>query len=165
MTTGKLAADAVTTAKIADANVTSEKLGATIAARAYRTAAFNITGGGGEEKIVLDTESFDTGSDFDTANGRFVAPVTGYYHIDAALRLTGVAVTSAVLVYIYVNGSAYTYGTNYTVTANDNTAVHISTVAFVTAGQYIEMYGDCSTTEPISTGPLATFMAIYFVGV
>lgn len=165
VTTGKLADGAVTTAKIADANVTSEKLDATIACRAYRNAAMNLTGGGGEEKIILDAESFDLGSNWDTTNGRFTAPVTGYYHISAVLRLIDVGASNNCVIFIYVNGAAYCLANNYGTSASDDLSVEVSTIAPVTAGQYIEMYGDVSTTKAISASSTTTFMSIHFIGV
>jgi len=35
--------------------------------------------------VVLDSEEFDVGADFDTGNNKFVAPVTGYYELHAQI--------------------------------------------------------------------------------
>lgn len=124
----------------------------------------NLTGGGGEEKIILDAENFDLGSNWDTTNGRFTAPVTGYYHISAVLRLTDVGLSNNCVLYIYVNGAAYCLANNYGTSASDDLSITVSTIAPVTAGQYIEMYGDISTTKAISVGTTTTSMSIYFIG-
>lgn len=172
VTTAKIADDNVTAAKIADGAidaaakisagvVASEKLGATIAVRAYRNAAFNV--GSGPAKVSLDTENFDTGSDF--ASGTFTAPVTGYYQVNAVLSASNVDANGSLLCYIYVNGSAYAMNRDYSTSASDDLRVHVSTLAAVTAAQTIEMYQDCSTTETGSTGGTATWMSVHFVGV
>jgi len=36
--------------------------------------------------VALDSEAFDVGSDFDTGNNKFIAPVTGYYEIHAQIK-------------------------------------------------------------------------------
>lgn len=171
--TSKLADDAgITTAKIADLNVTtgklangaatSEKLGATIACRAYRAAAWTWTTT--LSKISLDTENFDLGSDFDTGNSRFVAPVTGYYHIDAGAGTASVGDGVNFELYIYVNGAEYLKSTNYGTTAGGSPSTNASTVAYVEAGQYIELYRDASTTITGAVGSSATYLSIYFIG-
>src|SRR3990167_4505589 len=52
--------DSVVTANLTDASVTSEKLDATIACRAYRSAALTLANTGAI-KITLDAENFDLG--------------------------------------------------------------------------------------------------------
>lgn len=156
---------AITTAKIADANVTSEKLNATIACKAYRSAAFNITGAGGVEKIPLDAESFDLGSDWDTTNGRFVTPVTGYYQVNATIRATSVNANGVLVVEIDVDGGAVAYNSSPGTVNAQSMSCSISDIIYATSGQYIELYGDCSTTEAVTTGAANTFMSIYFIGV
>ena len=40
--------------------------------------------------IVFSGEIFDIGSDFNTSNGIFTAPVTGYYHFDWQVRFNNI---------------------------------------------------------------------------
>lgn len=136
-----------------------------IGARAYRSAAFNVTGGGGQEKISLDAESYDPQSAFDTSNGRYVAPITGYYRVYAQIGLSDVADASQLLVLIYVNGATTSVSRTVSSAATlDPTAVAYD-IVYATAGQYIEMYADCTTTEPVNTGAETTYMAIEFAGI
>jgi hypothetical protein len=158
--------NSVVTANITDGDVTSEKLGATIACRAYRNAAQNIEVG--TEIIVFDTENFDLGSDFDTSTGQFTAPYTGYYQVNAACQLPNVnAGGDQLLIHIYVNGSIYsTGGNNYVVAAGDDPRVTVSDLVPATAGQTIEIriQNASSSTESIGTGSSNTYMSVYFVG-
>lgn len=149
---------------IATAAITSLKLSTTIACRAYRNAAATVTGGGGADKISLDATSYNIGSYFDTANGRFVAPVTGYYQVNASVRLAAVNTNGIVAIHIYANGASYcNNNTGGTVNAQEFGAV-ITDVVYVSAGQYIELYADCSTTESVTTGTGSTFMSIHYIG-
>jgi hypothetical protein len=45
---------------------------------AWRNAALS-TANGSLGAVVYDTETFDTNSNFDTSNGRYTAPVAGFY--------------------------------------------------------------------------------------
>lgn len=150
---------------IADGAVASEKLNATIACKAYRSAAFSITSGGGSEKIPLDAESFDLGSDWDTTNGRFVAPVTGYYQVNASVRATSVNANGVLVTEVYVNGASVLNSSTPGTVNLQTMSCSISDIVFVVAGQYIELYADCSTTESVVASADATFMSIHFIGV
>lgn len=162
--TAKLASDAgIVNAMIADATVASEKLNATIACRVYRNAALNITSSG--TKITFDTENFDLGDDFDVANSRFVAPVTGYYQVNLTASVSNLDAGGQIYVEIYVNGAAYSRSRDISVASTDDPSASVSDLVPVTAGQYIEGYATTTTTEAIQTGSVANFMSIYFVGV
>lgn len=151
-------------AALSDGAVDSEKLSATIACKAYRNTAFNVTGGSSDEKIILDAEVYDTGGDWDTTNGRFTAPVTGWYQVNAQINLGNVDSTGIVVCAIYVNGAPYTYFSSFSSGSTQEVTANGSDLVYVTAGQYIEMYADCSSTEAVQTGSTSTFMSIYFVG-
>lgn len=161
----------VTNAKIADATVSHEKLDATIAARAYLNSAQSINNGAAR-KVLLDTENFDLGSDFDTANSRFVAPVTGYYRITGQVGVANVDAAGNVCeAYIYVNGANYATGRSIaggTSGSGNDPIATVSTLAPVTAGQYIELYAlhdSATTSEALQTGTTVTFLSVEFVGV
>lgn len=150
---------------IADAAITSEHLNATIACRAYRSGAQTIEVG--TEKVLLETENFDLGADFDTANNRFVAPLTGYYQVNGSTGLNNVnALDDQVLVYIYGNGAPLAQNNAYAVAAGDDPLASVSDIVSVTAGQFIELYiqNATSATEGIRSGSSESFMSIYFLG-
>lgn len=144
-----------------------ESLKATIATRAYLNGAQSISSGA-HRKVLLDAESFDTGADFDTVNSRFVAPMTGYYQVNANVRINNLdAAGNVMLVAIYVNGSVYSMSRGYTGATNNDPAATVSDLVFVSSGQYIELYAQhdsATASEALVTGATETFMSIYFVG-
>ena len=148
--------------------ISSEYLNATIACRAYRSAALTLANTG-PIKIALDAENFDLGSDFDTSNSRFVAPVTGYYQVNACLAIDNLDATgNNITVYIYVNGAEYSKGKSIIGAPNNDPIATVSDLVPVTAGQYIEMYGahsSATSPETLTVGSSSLYMSIYFVGV
>lgn len=158
-----LPAGDIGTADIADAAVTSEKMNATIACRVYRDAALTI--GGGAESLLFDTKNFDLGNNFNTSTGIFTAPVTGYYMVSVTAAATDVDIDGQLVVYIFVNGAAYAVGTTYAPASTSDPRTTATSLVPATAGQAIEGYVDCSSTEALNPGTLDTYMSIYFVGV
>ena len=51
--------------------------------------ASNQTYSGGQPKVTFEHEAFDIGSNYDTSNSRFVAPVSGVYFFQSILRFVG----------------------------------------------------------------------------
>ncbi len=80
VTAGKVATGAITTGKIADANVTPAKIYNPYKFSAYASTSPTLSAGVAT-KAVLDTELFDTNSNFDTSLNRYVAPVAGFYFL------------------------------------------------------------------------------------
>ena len=147
---------------IANGVITSEHLNATIACRVYRAAALTV--GGGEESLLFDTENFDLGSDFNTTTGQFTAPLTGYYHVSVTAAVANVDDAGQVLAIIRANGSSVAYSNGYSSAATADPRPSVSDLVSITAGQVIEGFVDCSTSESLTAGSANTFMSVYFVG-
>jgi hypothetical protein len=93
-----------------------------------------------ETKIQLNTEDFDTNSNFDTTTYRFTPTVAGYYQISAGLRGTGATTNTSTGILIYKNGSAYL--ANYSQSTNTNQYPIISALIYMNGStDYIEFYG------------------------
>lgn len=86
--------------------------------------------------ITHDTKLFDTSSAFNTSNGRYTAPVSGYYYFNA---MAGNTVASGTIMYcsFFVNGVAAKNGAVDTPTAG-NTRFVVSGLIFLNAGDYID---------------------------
>ena len=57
------------------------------------TTIADVTGDGTAYTIIFDAESFDIGSNFDTATGIFTTPVAGKYFVSASITLAGLLIT------------------------------------------------------------------------
>jgi uncharacterized protein YlxW (UPF0749 family) len=96
----------VTTAKIADSNVTQAKLGANVVGNGPAFRAFSSTNQAvataSDIRVVLGSESFDTNSNF--ASSRFTPSVAGYYFFHGVIGMT-VSDVEDLVASIYKNGS------------------------------------------------------------
>lgn len=157
-----IASGAITTAKIADANVTSEKLDLTIGVRAYRNAALSVST---ESDIVFDTENWDLGSDFSTGTGQFTAPVTGYYKVYAQARLTNLGDGATSNLRIYANGVNTALSTVVGASVGGDPTVVVGDTVSLTASQVAKVTIENSGSTALSVGTTSTFVTIEFVGV
>ena len=66
-------------------------------------------------KLNYQTILWDTNSNFDTTNMRFLPTVSGYYQVTASLQMGGYATTGQL--YFYKNGSMYKQVTSMTATS------------------------------------------------
>lgn len=102
-----------------------------------------------DTKVALDTELFDTNSNFDTTNYRFTPTVAGYYQISAAIRGTGSTTNTGLGLIIYKNGTALT-STTSTSTALAQFTSHSVLVYLNGTTDYIELYGNIAGTGTAS---------------
>ncbi len=80
-----------------------------IKARAYRNAAQSIAGAT-EEKILIDTISFDTEGVVDIANSRIIPNLAGYYQVSGNARLGSIPDSETFFCSIFKNGERVSGG-------------------------------------------------------
>ena len=122
-------------------------VGAGPAFSAYASASQTVTSATAT-KVAINTENFDTNSNFDTSTYRFTPTVAGYYQVNASLRGIGATTFTSLATYIYKNGSEYMrQSLNATLTANAASNVSISDVIYMNgSSDYIELYGNVNGT-------------------
>lgn len=118
-------------------------------------------------KINFDTESYDIGSNWDTSNYRFTAPVTGYYRVHYNATILNLALNSYMQGYVYVNGSPVTQIKDISSNANADPSVNHSDVVFANSGEYIEAYvwHDHGSNRDAWANAKGSYFTIEFVGV
>ena len=124
---------------------------------AYRSGANQALVTATVTKVQLNTEEFDTNSNFDiTTNYRFTPTVAGYYQISGSVGLTGT--NTRILCAIYKNGSEYFRGVDASV--NVSQAVVSGLVYFNGSTDYIELYvlGTFAGTSDIASGQKYTYL-------
>jgi hypothetical protein len=108
---------------------------------AYANSSAQTITSGSQQKVLFQTEEFDTNSNF--ASSRFTPTVEGYYQLNAEVRLDGATGTGEMMIILYKNGTEYKRGTNQSGTqiASNFWAMQVSSVAYANGtGDYFEIY-------------------------
>jgi hypothetical protein len=105
-------------------------------------------------KVAIDTENFDTSSNFDTTNYRFTPTVAGYYQVNATFRFGGTTSTITVSqAFFYKNGSLYQRfaggNVNTTAYSGANQFSGSALIYFNGTTDYIELWGQVAGTSPV----------------
>jgi hypothetical protein len=133
------------------------------AGRIYlNTQQSNLTSGSAT-KVLLDAESFDTGSEGDPdTNNQVDITDTGTYIVAAMLGWTNTVAGKSYRVQIYVNGAAVLRSQMQTATGTGDFEMPISGVVSITAGQKIELYAnsmDDASTSDVAAGVTQTYLS------
>lgn len=134
-----LASNVVTTAKIADSAVTSEKLNTTVAFSAISSQSIAT---GTQTTVTSFTELADTGSNF--AGGKFTAPYDGIYNISGHAQFSDVGADNRVIAWLYFRTSAGVTKHIYRVEGVGRSGTHDTGVAInvtypMDATDYVEL--------------------------
>jgi hypothetical protein len=108
---------------------------------AYANASLQTITSGSQQKVLFQTEEFDTNSNY--ASSTFTPTVEGYYQLNAEVRLDGATGTGEMMIILYKNGAEYKRGTNQSGTqiASSFWAMQVSSVAYANGtGDYFEIY-------------------------
>jgi hypothetical protein len=107
-------------------------------------------------KVNIDTEEFDTDTDFDTTTNRFTPTQAGYYQINGTVYFAGTANTmTESRIYLYKNGSVFKNGTAYA-SGSSVATLFIQTVNtlmyFNGTTDYVELWAANTSTSPSFAG-------------
>ena len=132
------------TITIPDATGTMMVSGNMPAFSAYASAAQTVTSNT-DTKVVFDTETFDTNSNF--SSSRFTPTVAGYYQLNTVIRFNGTA-SSAYSMYFYKNGTSTGVAFN-AVAALGTLISSASTLLYLNGStDYVEVYALITATSP-----------------
>lgn len=105
--------------------------------RAYRGNALSIPNG--ENLIIFDTKNYDTGNNYSTSTGKFIAPITGFYHFSSRIGLSPYATTSYAIS-LYKNGNPCSNGNEWETNTSNNIGLLVMDSLELSAGDYIQVY-------------------------
>lgn len=82
---------------------------------AYRsTTVNNVTGNGANYLIIFDSENYDIGSNYNTGNGLFTAPVAGYYLFGTQIYTAGNTTSTAISSILTISSGLPVTNTSHT---------------------------------------------------
>lgn len=146
--TASIANNAVTTAKLATGTNFTPALAAQIPYKflVYRFAGWTPANGS-FAKVPFDTKEYDTGTNFDTTNSRFVVPVggDGFYRFSTAVTSQGINNGAVLGLGLYKNGAEIKRFSMqdqiYRASSTSTTTLGgTSPLISFTAGDYIEIF-------------------------
>ncbi len=149
LSAGGLPDSSITTDDIASNAVTQAKLGTGVAGTGPAFSAYLASNSGTISdstwvKITLNTEEFDTNSNFDSStNYRFTPTVAGYYQINASIQFddTGNPVND-MRTAIYKNGSIHRVNMVHTTSGDVWGMASVSALIYMNGStDYLELYG------------------------
>jgi hypothetical protein len=108
---------------------------------AYASAVLQTITPGSQQKVLFQTEEFDTNSNY--TNSIFTPTVEGYYQLNAEVRLDGDSGTGEMMIVIWKNGAGYKRGINQqgTQIAANFWAMQVSSVVYANGTtDYFEIY-------------------------
>jgi hypothetical protein len=109
-------------------------------------------------KVNFQSENWDTNSNFDTTNMRFLPTVSGYYQLTAGVTMGGAASTG--VLYFYKNGSNYKQLTSIQAAAGQ-TSMSDTTLIFLNGStDYVELFINIGVGQNLSAVSAET----YFMG-
>lgn len=114
----------------------------TIACR-YKTSSGVAIADTGDIVVPFNTKQYDSHSAYNTANGKFTAPIGGKYKVSSSVWFQSVAYvgTNSIYASVYVNGVIYSYGPLITVLGSPTAqfSCHYNDTLSVLAGDEIEL--------------------------
>ena len=153
----------ITAGGLPDAIITQPELATNVAGTGPAFSAYQSTlqsvSIGVYTKVQLQTEEFDTNSNFDsTTNYRFTPTVAGYYQINGCVTAPSAAGGAYFIPAIYKNGSVYKIG--FISTAAGPYQASVNSLVYLNGStDYVELYvqQNYSTAVNTSTGISSTY--------
>jgi hypothetical protein len=148
-------------------NPTEKVLNVQCKARAYLGSTQNNITDDTSTKVLLSTESYDIGGDFDTANSRFIAPVSGYYLVSGRVGWSSLTADKRASAEIWVNGglASQSWQCNGAIVI---TRIDVTDVLYIESGQSVELYAKQITgtnTPDILGESSSTFLSIHLLSI
>jgi hypothetical protein len=117
---------------------------------AYRTGNTGNLTSGVNNRVVCNTVAFDTHSAYDAVNGKFTAPVAGYYHFSWTVSLATTVTTNYISAVLFKNGASVLNGQAGTGQTGFYATSTVSLTLYLAAGDYVESfaYANVATIVP-----------------
>lgn len=149
-------------------DITNKVVKTTVKARAYLGSQQANIANTTLTTVTLDTESYDPGSHFDTANNKFVCPVAGFYLVGGQVHCGDIEANDYYSAFIYLNAAKQS---GATITSCDDTEdIYIPLppeIVYASANDefYLKVYVQGSAAMDAEAGEDDTWMAVHLLSV
>ena len=133
---------------------------------AYANATLQTITSGSQQKVLFQTEEFDTDGCF--ASSTFTPNVEGYYQLNAQVRLEGASGTGEMMIVIWKNGAEYKRGTNQqgVQIATNFWAMQVSSLVYANGtSDYFEIYVQQTSGSSVTVTAVNAVNITWFNGV
>jgi hypothetical protein len=133
---------------------------------AYANATLQTITSGSQQKVLFQTEEFDTDGCF--ASSTFTPNVEGYYQLNAQVRLDGASGTGEMMIVIWKNGAEYKRGTNQqgVQIATNFWAMQVSSLVYANGtSDYFEIYVQQTSGSSVTVTAVNAVNITWFNGV
>ena len=129
------------------------------AARAYRNAALTAVVST-YSKVPVDTVSYDAGGNLQLANGRYVCPTAGFYHVSAQVNFLATAAGQEAVATVYKNGALVTQGTTaFSAAGSQAIDAQVTDTVQCNAGDYLELWYYANAAIAMTVSPWNNFLS------
>ncbi|NLA96585.1 MAG: hypothetical protein GX838_07080, partial [Clostridiaceae bacterium] len=152
-------------------NFTDKAVTQTVKCRVYMAAGQSNLTDNTYNIIALDTETYDTGSDFNTGTYTYTAPVSGYYYISARTETTSASTPAdkRFVMAVYKNSAGMLYDVRHSALASNSISFHISSVEYLAANDTLDLRfrpnGIGGNTLDIVGTTTGTWMSVHLLSI
>ena len=158
-----LATNSVTNSAITTGNLYTSKVYNPYKCRYYLGADQSVIAGFVNQRIIFNTLTYDTSSNYSTGTGFFTAPVAGFYCIQSNIRVLNGASANEVDLNIQVNGFTVATSIRTSETASGTYSYVLSDVQKLNATDTISISFSGGNAATIKASSAATYISIFLV--
>lgn len=116
-------------------------------------------------KVNLNQTTFNIGNNFNTSNGRFVAPVAGRYFVGYTMNFNSGGFSGYLYSGIQINGSFTFYGEgrNSSAAWNGDNTLGNGQLVNLSANDFVELYAYSAGTNSLASGTLRTHLSAHLL--
>ena len=156
--------DASDIAKFGNSTGVKSAFVTTLKMSAYLGSAQAYTSASGIVVVQIDTESYDTGANFNTGTYTYTVPITGYYLVIGQITMAVTADQQRCSSYFYVDGAEYQRFSNQMADV-DSTSTQFSRIIYLTATQTVDLRFGSDQNDTIVNARNQTWLQVHLLSV
>ena len=158
-----LVANSITNASILTGNLYASKFYNPYKCRYYLSADQSVSAGFVNQRIIFNTKTYDTSSNFNTGTGFFTAPIAGFYCIQSSVRILNGASSNEVDFNIQVNSFTTSTSIRTAEAASGTYSYILNDVQQLSANDTVSISFSGGSAGTVRGSTSATFITVFLV--